>query len=92
MCPLSTVKSSKKRKQPFVALSRANKVYFIPTYASREKGKDNGSLVKAVKNSIFITKNLDSTLEREINNFDALCFMGAGDIDDIGRNFIKNYD
>ena len=69
------------------AFSLADKVYFIPTYASREKGIDDGILAKHVPYSIFVDGELSLLLMREIQDFDALCFMGAGDIDNIARLF-----
>ena len=69
------------------AFTLANKVYFVPTYASREKGVDNGFLSKLVANSTFIPSDAKRIVYQSINDFDALCFMGAGDVDAIAREF-----
>ena len=73
------------------AFTLADKVYFTPTYASREKGVDNGFLAKLVPNSLFIKNEEISVIFSLLDDFDAICFMGAGDIDSIARALIKDF-
>lgn len=76
------------------SLSCADECWILPTYSAREKGKDNGSLHKAIaKNtpSIFVQKHeVCDLLNIRANEFNAVCFMGAGDVYDIALSLKNN--
>ncbi len=71
------------------SLQKADTVVLLPTYASRERGEENGELLARLQEKTdarSIPFSRAATWAREnAAAFDAICFMGAGDIDDQAR-------
>lgn len=76
------------------ALSKADKVIIVPTFASREVGSENRVLYKNLTSvcECEYCENADilSRVKDLATAFDCVCFMGAGDIDDYARALVCN--
>ncbi|MBO5224567.1 MAG: UDP-N-acetylmuramate--L-alanine ligase [Clostridia bacterium] len=71
------------------ALTKADCVILLPTFASREKGEDDDKLYNLLKTKIRVEKigknEANEWTKNNSKNYACICYMGAGDIDNEAR-------
>ncbi len=75
------------------ALSKADCVILLPTFASREQGTDDDRLYNLLKTKIHTLKidknSANEWVKQNTQNYSCICYMGAGDVDDEGRKLFE---
>jgi UDP-N-acetylmuramate--alanine ligase len=75
------------------SLSKASCVVLLPTFASREQGKDDDKLYNLLKSNIRVVNieknDVNQWVKDNAKNYSCICYTGAGDIDKEARKLFS---